>query len=396
MMTELQLAGLGLERGAHLLLQRALSGLAVGDRLVVQGSHPDMLMQLQVFARERGFGFVSENTENSTQSATLIVDERSHGRWVGASRSGGARVVVDRPDARWGVAARGALIEEGGAAFDFSLNEKRVVWIPDAAKLYAQALASQWDPQVAIDWSAPIEHPAEVEAAVVQVMTYLIENEVAALVVPARFLGRLHPHFREVMQLFAIQIADEARHIEVFTRRALLVHSEPALSTVGGQSSLKTLVDERDFLRSTLLLSVLGEGTFVDLLHFLEHHAPDPVTRTIAQLTAKDELRHVAAGMAHVEYIFSQDAGERLRAATAIEERHQALVATAGLNAEVFDALVVLAAGSFDPSAVERGFAAVQLLQKKMHEGRTRRLERLGFAKEHADALSSMHTRNFM
>ena len=71
-------------------------------------------------------------------------------------------------------------------------------------------------------------------------------------------------------------------------------------------------------------------------------------------------------------------------------------MATTGLNAEVFDALVLLAAGTFAPADIERGFADVQQLQKKMHEGRTRRLERLGFAKEHADALSSMHTRNFM
>ena len=48
-------------------------------------------------------------------------------------------------------------------------------------------------------------------------MTYLVENEQAALVVPARFLARVHPHFREVLQLLAVQVADEARHIEVFT-----------------------------------------------------------------------------------------------------------------------------------------------------------------------------------
>ena len=53
-------------------------------------------------------------------------------------------------------------------------------------------------------------------------MTYLIENETAALLVPARFLAQIHPHFREVLQLLAIQAADEARHIEVFTRRAQL------------------------------------------------------------------------------------------------------------------------------------------------------------------------------
>lgn len=396
MIAELSLGSLDLAQGAHLLLQRSLSTLAVGDHLVVRGSHPDLAMQLQVFARERGLGFINEIAAQNENSATLVVDERSQARWVGAVRSGGARSVVARPDARWGVAARGALIEDGSPAFDFSLNDKDEVWTPDAAKLYAQALSAQWDPQTAIDWSAAIVHPAEVEAAVVQVMTYLIENEVAALVVPARFLSRLHPHFREVMQLFAIQIADEARHIEVFTRRALLVHSEPALSTVGGQSSLKTLVDERDFLRSTLLLSVLGEGTFVDLLRFLEHQAPDPITRTIAQLTARDELRHVAAGMSHVEYIFAQDPDERSRARAAIEERHQTLATTAGLNAEVFDALLLLAAGSFEPTAIAQGFASVQQLQRKMHEGRTRRLERLGFSSSDADALSSLHTRNFM
>ena len=52
-------------------------------------------------------------------------------------------------------------------------------------------------------------------------MTYLVENEQAALVIPARLLARVHPHFREVQQLLAVQAADEARHMEVFTRRAL-------------------------------------------------------------------------------------------------------------------------------------------------------------------------------
>jgi hypothetical protein len=43
------------------------------------------------------------------------------------------------------------------------------------------------------------------------VMTYLVENEQAALIIPARLLSRIHPHFRVVMQLLATQAADEAR-----------------------------------------------------------------------------------------------------------------------------------------------------------------------------------------
>src|SRR5690606_26557803 len=110
-----------------------------------------------------------------------------------------------------------------------------------------------------------------------------VENETAALLVPARFLGRLHPHFREVMQLLAIQVADEARHVEVFTRRALLRRGALGSSTAGGQASLATLLDEPDFALASFLLSVLGEGTFLSLLWFLHDHAPDPITRRIAR-----------------------------------------------------------------------------------------------------------------
>src|SRR3954463_772367 len=140
-------------------------------------------------------------------------------------------------------------------------------------------------------------------------MTYLIENENAALLVPARHLAQIHPHYREVMQLLALQCADEARHVEVFTRRATLKGQEPGLSSAGGQASLHTLFEAEDFSQATFLLSVLGEGTFVNLLNFLHEHAPDPVTRQIARLTARDEARHVAFGMAHIEHRLAVQAG---------------------------------------------------------------------------------------
>ena len=121
----------------------------------------------------------------------------------------------------------------------------------------------KWDPATAIQWNTEFDLPFEVEEAVVQIMTYLIENETAALLVPSRFVSQVHPHFREVMQVLALEAADEARHFEVFTRRALLKRKELGLSTSGGQASLKTLVEEPDFAIASFLLSVLGEGTFL-------------------------------------------------------------------------------------------------------------------------------------
>ncbi len=329
--------------------------------------------------------------------AVVVRGDADDLRWAGAERAGAPGGVVDHPSPSWGLAARGALVEAGGPAMDFSLDDGRVVWADVAPRLYAQAAAGQWDPATAVDWAAPRTHPADVEAAVVQVMTYLVENEQAALVVPARFLGRIHPHFREVVQLLAVQVADEARHVEVFTRRALLGgDGRLGVSGAGGRASLATLVAETDFSEASFLLSVLGEGSFLNLLSFLERHAPDTVTRQVCRLALQDEARHVAFGLAHLEHQAAGDPSllDRLRAA--VERRHDALADTAGLNDEVFDALVVLAAGSWEPSALAEGHRRVQLLQADMDEGRQRRLVRLGFPPDDAAALSALHTRNFM
>ena len=240
------------------------------------------------------------------------------------------------------------------------------------------------------------ELPDEVEDAVVQIMTYLVENETAALIVPSRFIAQLHPHFREVMQLLAVQAADEARHMEVFTRRALLKGRQLGLSTAGGQASLQTLVEEPDFATASFLLSVLGEGTFLTLLAFLERFAPDPVTAAVSRLAARDEARHVAFGMAHCRENIKADMHVLGALASAVRRRHEMLRHTSGLNEEVFDALVVMAAGSWAPADIRAGHASVRRLMEDMRAGRRSRLLRLGFPEEEAEELSSLHTRNFM
>jgi hypothetical protein len=391
------LAHLGLDRGAHLLLKRALAGLAVGERLAVHGRDPHLALHLGAWCRGQGHDFVAGPGPGGLVGHVIRRTDQA-GRWRGAEAAGRALLagVAEHPAASWGLAARGAVVEAGAPEFHFALSEKRLVWADEAARLYEQAAAAQWDPAKAIAWKAAFDLADEVEDAVVQVMTYLVENETAALVVPARFLAQVHPHFREVMQLLAIQTADEARHIEVFTRRALLRRDQLGLSTVGGQLSLKTLVDEPDFALASFLLSVLGEGSFLSLLWFLHRHAPDPVTADVARLAAQDEARHVAFGLAHLGRHAGEEPGLRARLAGAVERRHDALRHTAGLNEEVFDALVLLAAGSWQPDAIERGHAAVVELERDMDEGRQRRLERLGFTSGEAEALSSLHTRNFM
>lgn len=394
----INIEALSFTSGAHLLLKRALRELPAGGRLGVRASTPDFAVHLRGWCREQGHEFV----EGDDQFAAWIVrGAAAGGRWRQAERAGLADArendaVRAAPPADWGFASRGAAIEPGGPAFHYALRTKDQVWAENVPKLYAQAAAAQWSQQTAINWDEPFTLDEEMERAVAQVMTYLIENEMAALQVPARFIAQIHPHFREVLQLLAIQIADEARHIEVFTRRATLRGEMLGLSTVSGRQSLKTLLDEPDFAHASFLLSVLGEGTFLNLLWFLERHAPDPLTRQIARLVAQDEARHVAFGIGHLQYQLAADSALRERLAMAITHRHEALAETAGLNEEVFDALILLAAGSWRPQEIAAGYARVQTLKQEMHSGRKARLEKLGFSGAEAGELSALHTRNFM
>jgi hypothetical protein len=386
------LEGTGLDRGGHLLVKRGLASLAPGARLEVRGRAPALATHLRTWCRSQGHHL------EAGERLVVVRGAADRDRWHGAERAGGAALdgVRDRPAASWGLAARSALVEAGGPELHFALDEKRDLWTDLAGDLYRQAVRAQWDPDTAIPWDSPLEHPEEVEDALVQVLTYLIENETAALLVPARFAAQTHPHFREVLQLLAIQAADEARHVEVFTRRAGLHRKELGRSSAGGQASLQTLVEEPDFELASFLLSVLGEGTFLNLLAFLRRFAPDACTAEIMRLAAADEARHVAFGMAHLIYRGERDPGLLGRLALAIERRHAALRETAGLNEEVFDGLVLIAAGGWSPEEIAAGHDAVVTLTEEMDQGRRSRLRRLGFEAGRAAELSALHTRNFM
>jgi hypothetical protein len=383
------LGDLGLDEGAHLLIERALAGT---DSIEVRGSAPTLGVDLPAWARSRGHQVEGLATGFFLRRTTVQ-------RWRNAERAGSPDAPSPRASPRWGLAARGALVELGAPEFDLPILEKRAVWADEAARLYAQAAAAQWDPRTAIPWPAAgstAAHPDEIEDAIVQIMTFLIENETAALLVPLRFLNKLHPHFREAMQLLAIQAADEARHIEVFTQRARLSREMLGVSSAGGQASLATLFEEPEFAVASFLLAVLGEGSFLSLLWFIRDHAPDICTREVARLAAQDEARHVAFGLAHLTRHLGEEPILRERLAAAVERRHTALAHTAGLNEGVFDALVLLAAGSWEPADVRRGHAAVIELTRAMDEGRRQRLVRLGFDSARAELLSALHTRNFM
>jgi TusA-related sulfurtransferase len=295
-----------------------------------------------------------------------------------------------------GFAPRGASVESGGPSYPFTLKDRDRLAPPEVAQLYDQAVSSQWDATSDIEWSRVKPLPAPLESALAQVMTFLAENELSALYVPSRFIARIHPAYAEVAMFLATQLADEARHIDVFLKRARLCKQGLGISSVATSRSLLSLVQTEDFTEAAFLLSVLGEGTFLDLLSFIERYAPDEPTADLVRRAKNDESRHVHFGLAHVRYALAADPQLYGRLEGAVRRRAASLHGINGVPAPVQDALTTLAAGSTEPVAIAMGHEAFRELLETMHYNRLRRLEHAGFTVAQAETISILHTPNFM
>ncbi|MGI9168436.1 MAG: ferritin-like domain-containing protein [Pyrinomonadaceae bacterium] len=307
-----------------------------------------------------------------------------------------AAVLPPSADPVTGFAPRGARVEPGGPSYPFTLNERDHVAPPEVAMLYDQAVSGQWNASTDIPWSKVRPLPDALESALVQIMTFLAENELSALYVPSRFIARIHPAFAEVAMFLATQLADEARHIDVFLKRARLCGQGLGISSVTTSRSLLSLLQIEDFTEAAFLLSVLGEGTFLDLLSFIERHAPDEPTAELVRRARSDESRHVHFGMAHVRFGLTTDPTLYGRLEAAVRRRAAGLHGIGGVPAPLQDALTILAAGSAEPGAIARGHESFRQLLETMHLSRIRRLGHAGFTHQQAELISELHTPNFM
>ena len=404
-------ADLELGNGLLALLRPALDRVEPGGIVAVLSDQRSVREDLPAWCRLERHEYLAVEPMGDRRDRHLLrrgnfsvpVGPREHGVALkaqsGRVTSADVLLAVPMPehaDAATGFAPRGARVELGGPVYPFTLCERDRVSAPEVAALYDQAVAAQWDGSRDIPWAKIGSHPDAVEEAVAQVMTFLAENELAALYVPSRFIARIHPAFVEVALFLATQMNDEARHIDVFLKRARVRGAGVGVSTATTSRSLHSLLAPEDFTEAGFLLGVLGEGTFLDLLRFVEQHAPDEATSEIARRARTDEARHVHFAMAHVRHALASDPELAGRLEEAVRRRAASLHGIGGVPAQVQDALTVLAARGVDPASIRRGHDAFRELLVTMHEGRMKRLVTAGFNAEQAERFSGLHTPNFM
>ncbi len=409
-------ATLELGGGLEVLLAASLENLPVGGELEIATPARSVALELPAWARISGHEHTGDATERSGGQVLYLVRIRrgnveriladplpERGAPLplrrGSLRTETLRDAVGEPppvvSARAALAPLGAIVETGAPPYAWRLNQRDHLWANELAGLTRRAARSQWDASTDIPWEAATGLPDRIERAVAQVMTYIAQNEYAALYVPSRFLPDVNPMFTEVLLWLSSHIYDEARHVEVFTKRALAGGAR-SYSLASTELSLQTLLDETDFSNSALLLNVLGEGTFLDLLRFVELHAPDAATATAARLAHRDERRHVHFGIAHIRRRISLDPAEAITLTGAVENRAAKLTSLTGLSPILTEALTVMTAQSLGAGDIGEAATAVQDLVNTMGRNRIRRLQAAGFDKQGASYLSELHTPNLM
>jgi hypothetical protein len=408
----LETEGLELGGGLEVLLAASLAGMAAGERLEVLTPSRATALELHGWARLAGHETVGSRTPPGGPYAVEI--ERGPfarvlaaplpGRTSGPPLRRGELHTADlrRPgdvpaaaDAAAGFAPLGAIVELGAPAFRWTFNERDAIWADDVAELAEQASAAQWDASRDIPWESARGLPDFMERAVSQVMTFIAQNEYAALYVPAGFMANINPRYPEMLMWLAGHVHDEARHVEVFTKRSL-IGGQSSYALASTELSLHTLLEEPDFSGAALLLNVLGEGTFLDLLRFVERHAPDAATRAAAALAHRDEVRHVHFGISHVRRRIAADPAQEAALVHAAERRASKLTQMSGLSPLLSEGLTLMAAGSLQPAELSSGAAAVRELMQTMEVNRIRRLQAAGFDARTAQHLSDLHTPNLM
>lgn len=274
---------------------------------------------------------------------------------------------------------RGALTEDNMPDLGFEYNDKYLVWADNVTALYEEGVSRQWSATRDIPWDTLKPLPDDLEKAQCQIATVLSELEMVASDFPAKWLWRINQHFHEVKMFLCTQAMDEARHAEVFRKRALANGGGLRRCRARTELGLNAILQAPTFIQGSYLMHILGEGLALDLFVAGEFLAHNRAEKEIYRLTMQDEARHVSYGSTHLKY-FLQHHPERDEA-----ERQLHAVADIGenvfrgflLNPGIAEPLAVLAGGGV--KHIDRGFDAVKVVWKRMVEGYLSRCELAGF-----------------
>ena len=270
--------------------------------------------------------------------------------------------------------ARGALKREGVPHIGYFLDKKSDVWSENATLLYEEAVQRQWSSATDIPWEKLEPLPDEIERAFCQLCTFLTEVEFIAGDTPGQWLPRISNDHFETKLFLCSQIMDEARHLDVFRKRALA--NGGGLLQASPTSSLRTIINARDFTEMSAIMHVQAEGFVQSMFRMGELIAQNEAEKRIFRLCAKDESRHLGFGVMHLKYVLEHEPQRREEIHAYLDESENADPETGTFGVQVAESLIVLLGGGKDNA--DEGFKKFMALRKRQVQEYLHRLEVAG------------------
>ena len=271
---------------------------------------------------------------------------------------------------------RGAVARRTTPKIGRPYMEKSEVWAANAGMLYEEAVQRQWSSATDIPWDTLEPLPDDLERAMCQLCTFLTEIEFIAGDAPGMWLPEVNSEYHEIKLFLLSQIMDEARHLDVFRKRALA--NGGGLLSQGPGLGLRAILESKNYSEMSALMHVLAEGFVQSVFRMGEYIAQNEAEKRIFRLCAQDESRHVAYGVMHLRYLSETEPERR-------EEVHYYLDRAEGVfsfddspaAADLSVALAVLMGGGLHN--LDRGIQMALAVRKKQVNEYMHRLEVAGF-----------------
>ena len=225
-----------------------------------------------------------------------------------------------------------------------TVNTRAEAWADNLGKLYEEAVARQWSSTRDIPWHTLEPLPNDVEHAMCQLCTFFTEVEFIAGDIPGNWLQHINTAYHETKIFMATQIMDEARHLEVFRKRALANGGGLGKCPPEIEESQRQIFQFDTFPRMLARVHLFGEGRILTLFRLGEMIAQNETEKTIFRLCAQDESRHVAFGCLQLRKLIEEDPDriEEIQDALDLAEQHSLSI---GSPAALSETLMILLGG---------------------------------------------------
>ncbi|MDE0225911.1 MAG: hypothetical protein OXP28_12345 [Gammaproteobacteria bacterium] len=248
-------------------------------------------------------------------------------QWMGHSRQWGTRVKKGEHGLRLGDLnvgiygeipqhwedqsrrPRGAADLPGMPPLPYHLRSKHQVWADSAADLYEEAIQHRWIPATDIPWRELSALPDDVERAMCQVLTELMQAANAELESITYWQEQMSYGYHEVKQFLAVAALTCARHIDAFRKRCLANGGGLGLESRGRMN--RAILESRGGWTEAVVYIYLLRGFYVqNQYRLLLAHAHNAAEREIFANCLADHSRHMSYALDHLKYAITQQDGQ--------------------------------------------------------------------------------------